>query len=452
MKIGIDAISFDIPKIQLPIKDLAVARNIEPVKLEKGLGLLRMAMPDVHQDAVTFAANAITKLFEQNKLSPQDVYRVYVGTESGIDSSKPIASHLLALLEQKYGENKFTHCDAVDLTFACIGGVDAMQNCIDFVKLNPTKKAIVICTDIAKYDINSGGEYTQGAGAVAMLIAANPSIIAFKDTFAVSTKGVFDFFKPHRTITKAELGLAGNPDWHGVLEEEIEIFKEQPVFDGQYSNDCYIERTTEAYYRYKEATNTTTTLYDNWKAIVMHLPYSFQARRMFPEIYVNDHAELAKEISKNDPEYGAKLKAFSKSETYKNFITEKFMPAERASSLIGNMYTGSIFMGLLSTLSHFAEIGEDLEQTTFGFLAYGSGAKSKVFEGEMQSGWKSAIEKSALFTILEETKAIDIDTYHGLHKKELKTSVISPSNEWVLDYIETENPVLIGARYYKWVN
>ena len=38
MKTGIDAISFDVANIHLPIRTLAVARNIEPEKLEKGLG------------------------------------------------------------------------------------------------------------------------------------------------------------------------------------------------------------------------------------------------------------------------------------------------------------------------------------------------------------------------------------------------------------------------------
>ena len=61
MKIGIDAIAFDVAKIHLPIKTLANARNIDPEKLEKGLGLLKMTLPDVHQDTVVFGANALTK-------------------------------------------------------------------------------------------------------------------------------------------------------------------------------------------------------------------------------------------------------------------------------------------------------------------------------------------------------------------------------------------------------
>jgi hydroxymethylglutaryl-CoA synthase len=63
----------------------------------------------------------------------------------------------------------------VDFTFACIAGVDAPKNCLDFIKLNPDKKAIVVTTDIAKYDLNLV-EYTQG-WALAMLLSANPELL-----------------------------------------------------------------------------------------------------------------------------------------------------------------------------------------------------------------------------------------------------------------------------------
>jgi hydroxymethylglutaryl-CoA synthase len=53
-------------------------------------------------------------------------------------------------------EKTLSECDVVDFTFACIGVV-AMQNCIDFITLNPDKKAIVVTTDFAKYDLNSTG-------------------------------------------------------------------------------------------------------------------------------------------------------------------------------------------------------------------------------------------------------------------------------------------------------
>ena len=453
MNPGIDAISFDVAKIHLPIRTLATSRNIEPDKLEKGLGLIKMTLPDVHQDTVVFGANALTKLILDNNINLSEINRIYVGTESSIDSSKPISSFLVALMEQKFGENSLAECDVVDFTFACIGGVDALQNCVDFIRVNPTKKAIVVTTDFAKYDLNSTGEYTQGAGALAMLITSNPRIIAFENQWATSTKGVFDFFKPYRTVSKESItGNSINEPWFENLESKIEIHKDHPVFDGQYSNQCYMDRTREAYFSFKKLKNTTANVYNTWQSIVMHLPYAFQGRRMLSEIYALDAENSNLTGNEEVSEYQNKLKEIGKSEEYKNFVSQKLVPAELASSIIGNLYTGSIFMGLLSTLAHFHDSRKEIADKKFGFLAYGSGSKSKVFEGTIQPEWKNAIANVHLFETLEKSFKIDFETYEKLHKKEQKTSIQQPKNEWVLDKIESQIPNLIGARYYKWID
>lgn len=440
MKVGIDSIAFDIPKLHLPIKVLAENRNIEPEKLIKGLGLHKMSFPDVHQDVVTFAANAVYKLIQQENINPSEIARIYVGTESSVDSSKPIASYISALLEQQLGEGTLRYCDTLDMTFACIGAVDALQTTLDFIRLNPTKKAIVVATDNAKYDLNSTGEYTQGAGAIALLITANPKILSFSQEVGVSSQGVFDFFKPRRYVSKNEiLNTTDNPEWFGILENEIAFYKEQPVFDGQYSNQCYINRITEAYFHYKEITNQNGTLFNNWENILMHLPYCFQARRTFVEIY-------AKENNLTDD-----IKTIAKSEEYLEFVNKTIFPSEIASGQIGNMYTGSIFLGLLSTLCYHFQNETEIKDKKFGFIAYGSGSKSKVFEAQVEANWKSAIEKVNLFETLDNSTEIDFGTYISLHKKERNHSVLQPKNEFVLDFIEKENLVLVGARYYKFV-
>jgi hydroxymethylglutaryl-CoA synthase len=440
MKVGIDSISIDIPKIYLPIQTLAVNRNIEPDKLIKGLGLQKMSFPDVHNDVVTFAANAVFKLLQQEQINPEEIARIYVGTESAVDSSKPIASYITSLLEQHYGTGTFRKCDTLDMTFACIGAVDALQTTLDFIRLNPTKKAIVVATDNAKYDLNSTGEYTQGAGAIAMLITANPRLLAFSNEVGISADGVFDFFKPRRSFSKNEiLNTSDNPEWFGILENEVSFYKEQPVFDGQYSNECYINRTSEAYFHYKELTNQTGAMYENWENVLMHLPYCFQARRTFVEIY-------AKENQLTDEN-----KVIAKSEAYLDFVNKAIFPSEIASGQIGNMYTGSIFLGLISTLEYHLQNESEISEKKMGFIAYGSGSKSKVFEAEIQPQWKSVAEKIGLFEKLNNSTEIDFGTYIALHKKEQKHSVVAPKNEFVLYYIEKENPMLIGARYYKLV-
>jgi hydroxymethylglutaryl-CoA synthase len=447
MKVGIDSIAFDIPKIYLPITTLAENRNIEADKLIKGLGLHKMSFLDVHQDVVTLASNAALKLIQQENLNPNEISRIYIGTESGVDSSKPVGSYVLSNLEQIFGARSFKNCDVVDLTFACIGAVDALQNCLDYIRLNPTKKTIVIASDNAKYDLNSSGEYTQGAGSIAMLITANPRILSFSKEVGVATEGVFDFFKPRRNFSKEEIfQTENNPEWNGVLENEINIYKEHPVFDGQYSNQCYINRITEAYEHFKTESKQTGKVYENWSAILMHLPYCFQGRRTFIEIFANENPELVEnQIGENSKE---KLKALAKSPEYLDLVNQYILPSEIASGQIGNIYTGSIFLGLLSTLCHHFKNDTNLTNTTFGFIAYGSGSKSKVFEAVVEENWKSAIEKIQLFETLEQTIAIDFSTYEKLHKKELKQSVFPPKNEFYLDKIEKENPVLVGARLY----
>jgi hydroxymethylglutaryl-CoA synthase len=170
-KFGVDAASFYVPSLYLEIKDLAEKRGIEPAKLEKGLGLHKMALPDVHEDAATFAAEALLKLIKDYNINPKEISRVYLGTESALDAAKPTATYAVQMVEEllsgEFGERSFKNCDVVDMTFACVGAVDALHNSLDFVRANPLKKAIVIASDYAKYELASSGEYTQGGGAVA---------------------------------------------------------------------------------------------------------------------------------------------------------------------------------------------------------------------------------------------------------------------------------------------
>jgi hydroxymethylglutaryl-CoA synthase len=144
-----------------------------------------------------------------------------------------------------------------------------------------------------------------------------------------------------------------------------------------------------------------------------------------------------------------KIKALAKSPEYLALVNDKILPSEIASGQIGNIYTGSIFLGLLSALCYHFQQKTDLTNQKFGLIAYGSGSKSKVFEAEISPKWQSVIEKVKLFETLEKATAIDFNTYEKLHKKELKQSVLAPKNEFYLDSIEKENPVLVGARYYK---
>lgn len=452
MKVGIDAIAYYIPATYLPIESLAEARNIEYAKLNKGLGLTSMSFPDVDEDAATMGATAVLRLFQQESLDPKSVGRLYLGTESALDSAKPTATYILALVEEQlaaaHGADALRNVDAVDLTFACVSAVDALENACLWALQNPGRKAIVVASDLAKYDLGSTGEYTQGAGAVALLVGTDPALVSIDPAMGVATKGERDFFKPRRTFTKAAV-LAEAAALLGVELTEAEAaekladaegfwggnrmlrsFVEEPVFDGQYSNDTYVSRIKEALDNLYTKVQVNPAL--DWEKVVMHLPYAFQGRRMLVNFYLdwmkannrwNDVVEvMGSDLPEDRAEAKEWIRAFSKSDYYKAYVAKALAPAERASSLIGNMYTGSIFMGLLSTLCDAAERGEELTGKRMGFMGYGSGSKAKVFQGTIEAGWNK-VAALGLFEDLQARTAVTFSTYEQWHNEALDVPI-----------------------------
>ncbi len=432
-KVGIDSLSYYVPSLYVDIEELAIKRDISAEKLIKGLGLKKMATPDYDEDSASIAANSLYRLIKENNIDPREVGRVYLGTESGVDASKPTSSYVVEILEEvfakQYGERCFKNCDIVDLTFACAGAVDALQNCCDWVRNGENRKAIVIASDIAKYELNSSGEYTQGAGSVSMLISEDPSIISFNGSWGISTKGIGDFFKPRRTFKRSNILVEAakllnqeisSSEAESILEnadskfwadtnEIVEVYKEEPIFEGQFSNESYKERINEAIENFNNQ-NQRNILID-WENIIFHLPYAFHGRRMIINKWLDwmdengkteeVYSEVGKPESSQDKDW---IKKVTKSNLFKAFIKDKIAPGELASSEIGNMYTASIFMALISSLVDGVKNNKNFEDKKIGFISYGSGSKAKIFEGTVQKNWIEKISAINLFEALNKRK------------------------------------------------
>jgi 3-hydroxy-3-methylglutaryl CoA synthase len=130
----------------------------------------------------------------------------------------------------------------------------------------------------------------------------------------------------------------------------------------------------------------------------------------------NIFAEAGNPKSETDKEW---IKKVSKSSIYKNFVEQKIAPGEKASSEIGNMYTASIFMSLISSLVEASSNGNEFTNKKIGFISYGSGSKAKIFEGTVQNNWKNKIGRINLFQNLNSRKEISIDIYEQLHKRKV---------------------------------
>ena len=262
--------------------------------------------------------------------------------------------------------------------------------------------------------------------------------------------------------------------------EKLMIHKDMPVFDGQFSNRCYSESVKTAFIDFRSKAirdgrynpETDEILTEQWLRIIVHLPYAFQGKRMFPDVFRHDRRKLPvwdditeeigpEPLPESFPDTPEGMEEFerandsyrrliSKTEEFKNFAEQRIEKTQRASSLIGNQYTGSIFLALMSAMESDYLDGTEMGGNKVGLCGYGSGAKAKVFEGEVQEGWKEISSRFNLFERLSSRKPIDKTIYESLHRGSRKESVVTPSSEFALIGISAEGD-LEGQRRYAWI-
>jgi hydroxymethylglutaryl-CoA synthase len=465
MPVGIDDLAIYIPKLYIDYKDFAEARGIDPRKLEYGIGVKKMALVDTNQDPACMAANACLKLMQKNHLHPEDIGRLYVATESGLDESKAMNSFVIGMLEQVYGESSFEHAGGIECKFACVSGSYALYDNTNWIRAdeNNGKAAIVIVSDIAKYDIGSAGEYTQGAGAVAMLIKENPRLLAF-DQKVTSTiiSNEYDFYRP--------------------------CGKDTPVVNGTYSNLLYLIQVRKAFDSYKEKAIRTglirlkdgESITDHIDLFSVHLPYRRMGEKALAYLLRHEWRDLPRwnkvvkevglqETAPKDPRGTIESiladtefmkaderfrRAFMQTSFYNEVFEKKMASSLEASTIIGNLYTESMYMGFRSLLEFEYKKGTDLQSKRVGFGSYGSGSSAMVFTGVIQSEYKEIVEGMNLEEEIGPRKKISIHEYERLrgNERNFDSSLLPVHNEFVLVKIGGTTADKAGFREYNFTN
>jgi hydroxymethylglutaryl-CoA synthase len=460
MAAGIDDISIYIPKLYVDARDFAEARGLDPDKLERGLGISRMAIVDANQDPAVLAANACLKVMQKNKLSPENVGRLYVATESALDESKAMNSYVIGMLEQVYGSGSFQHCGGIECKFACVSGSYALYDNSNWIRAGEAENqnALVVVSDIAKYDMGSSGEMTQGGGAIAMLLNDKPRLLEFDPKVtSTSIKNEYDFYRP--------------------------FGKETPVVHGQYSNLLYLIQVKNALTDYtKKALKTGLihledgeSMLDHMDYINMHLPYSNMGKKALAYLVRHEWRstprwnKIIEQVGMEEPvpkdprgtiesiladlEFMQKdhefTKRFAKTNEYQEVYENKVASSLIASKMIGNLYTASLYLGFRSCLEFEFQKGVDLDQKRFGFASYGSGSSAMVFSGVIQPGYHEIVKDMNLETEIGERKKLSLSEYEQLHENKLspEQSLLNSKKEFVLEYVNS-TPESTGERRY----
>lgn len=464
-KVGIDDITVYVPKHFLKLAypenpdkltEFAESREINPGKILKGIGTYEISVPDVHEDSVTMGAMAALKLMKRNDLGISDIGKLYVGTETGVDFSKPVASYILGMLETGSGEEKsMRRCSAIDQKFACAGASYSLEHVTDWIRVSPNeeRRGIVIATDIAKYPMgkeHASEECTQGAGAVALLVKKNPRLIALDNVTSTVTKDEKDFFRP--------------------------LNRETAVVDGQFSIKCYLDACKTALIDYEDelksvgliAPQSGETVTDYIDYMCFHIPFPRMAEyasafllrhewRGLPKLEKiiekigpepkRENFETEKEFKENDKIF---RKKFSKTEEFQKVFKEKIENSLVEPRRIGNIYNGSIYLAFHSALEVEHKGGIDLNGKRFAFGSYGSGYTFKAFGGIIQPEYEEVVERLNLLTELDQRKPISLEDYEQLHEGRGKESLIPPKNEFALVRIG-ESGVEEGYRFYEFI-
>jgi len=464
MAAGIDDIAIYIPRLYLDAGDFAKARGLDPGKLERGLGIGQMAIVDTNQDPACLAANACLRVMQKNKLTPDKIGRLYVATESAFDESKAMNSYVIGMLEQVYGKDTFGHCGGIECKFACVSGSYALYDNTNWIRAGEAedKYALVVVSDIAKYDLGSSGEVTQGAGAIAMLLNDNPRLLSFDPKVtATSIKNEYDFYRP--------------------------FGKETPIVHGQYSNLLYLIQVKNALIDYKRKVKETgliklkdgETILDHIDYLNMHLPYSNMGKKALAYLVRHEWRDLPRwkkiieEIGMEEPipkdprgtiesvlqdaEFLANdhqfTKLFTSTEIYAELYESKLASSLIASKMIGNLYTASLYLGFRSSLEFEYQKGIDLEGKRIGFCSYGSGASAMIFSGVIQPEYGQVVKDMNLEAELGPRTKLSLDEYEELHenKRTYEENIRSANKEFVIVDVKTSAESK-GERHYAFVD
>ncbi|GGB82998.1 hydroxymethylglutaryl-CoA synthase [Marinobacterium zhoushanense] len=353
MSVGIDEISFYTSSYYFDLRTLAEVQNTDPEKYYVGIGQEKMGMAAPDEDVVTMAANAAMPLIE--RVGPDAISTLMFATETGIDQSKAAGVYVHRLL----GLN--ANCRVVELKQACYSATAALQMACALVARDPKRKVLVVASDIARYDLNTPGEATQGCGAVAMLVSANPRLVSIDPEVGNYTEDVMDFWRPN--------------------------YRSTALVDGKYSTKIYLKSLKRAWESFREA---SPLAFEDLSRFCYHLPFSRMAQKAHQHLVKLNKAIMAPEQ-----------------------IDEQIEPTLSYNRIIGNSYTASMYIGLCSLLE---TCRDSLAGQRIGFFSYGSGCVAEFFSGTVKAGYEQFLHADRHQQMLEAREPLSYDEYLKLYR------------------------------------
>ncbi|AKK19671.1 hydroxymethylglutaryl-CoA synthase [Candidatus Liberibacter africanus] len=354
MAIGIEDISFYTTNQYIDLSVIAEKNGVDVAKFYVGIGQERMSVLNPDEDIVTMAAAAALPILENQDKNL--INTLFFATESSIDQSKSAAIWLHNLL----GLN--SSCRVVELKQACYSATFALHMACALVAKTPQRKVLIVASDVARYDRGSSGEPTQGCGAVAILISSQASVLEIEHATGMYTNDCMDFWRPN--------------------------YRSAAFVDGKYSTKIYLQSLKLSWQDYKKNNGHD---FSQFQHFCYHQPFTRMAEKA--------HIHLSKTVNMN----------LSATE-----IETAIGMTVLYNRLIGNSYTASLYISLISLLDHSEE---NLAGKRIGFFSYGSGCMAEFFSGIVQEGYRSRSHKKHHQYIINSRIPVSYQIYCNLHQE-----------------------------------
>ncbi len=163
--------------------------------IRKRTGITTRYWIDGRQDVTSMAVEAARSLLAAEKLKPEDIDALICSTGTPTAMTPSLACRVLRELSPEKGELLM---QAHDVNAACSGYMYAMQNAVDILRDDPSKKVVVITAETLSPMINENDPKTSvlfGDAATASLLSCNlrsGNINALVNRPTLSAKGVDD--------------------------------------------------------------------------------------------------------------------------------------------------------------------------------------------------------------------------------------------------------------------
>lgn len=223
--VGLGDLYLYAPAPRIDLKEIVTARVEEDPRMERHLdracrttGQRAIRFPEPWEDAATLAASAAAGLL-RGTAAAETIRHLVVGTESGLDHSKPLSSWVQGMLRDG-GHALSERLSSFQVQHACAATTLSLLSVASLLGHGgPAERGLVVASDIARYDAGSTAEITQGAGAAALLVERDPGLIELDlGSVGFCSRDTDDFFRPLGSTTARVKGQYSMQNYLDSLE------------------------------------------------------------------------------------------------------------------------------------------------------------------------------------------------------------------------------------------